>query len=58
MKSIIQEQQVSFYVTKEIQSIYSLCAEIDIKLKQLKKKAIFSVGLSRTGKSTLYNFIN
>ena len=39
-------------------SMYPLCGEIDICLRGLKKKAVFTVGVSRSGKSTLYNNAN
>jgi hypothetical protein len=52
------QQIVTLSLTQEFMSIYPLCAHIDIRLKKLKKKAIFIVGLSRTGKSTIFNHVN
>jgi len=43
---------------QELLSIYNLCGEIDIGLRKLKKRSIVLVGLSKSGKSTLYNYIN
>ena len=38
--------------------MFPLCAHIDLRLKQLSDISIFLVGLSRSGKSTLFNYIN
>jgi ABC-type phosphate/phosphonate transport system ATPase subunit len=35
-----------------------MCGDIDICLKKINHKSICIVGLSRTGKSTLFNNIN
>jgi ABC-type polar amino acid transport system ATPase subunit len=38
--------------------IFRMCGDIDLCLRKMKKRNIFLVGLSRSGKSTTYNNIN
>ncbi len=35
-----------------------MCGNADVCLRQLFRRNIFIIGLSRSGKSTLYNYIN
>ena len=35
-----------------------MCGDIDLCLRKMKERNIFIVGLSRSGKSTLFNNIN
>lgn len=39
-------------------TIFFLCAVIDIALKPIKDTVIIAVGCSRTGKSTIFNDVN
>lgn len=38
--------------------MYNLLGKIDLTIRKLLKKALFLVGLTRVGKSTVYNYIN
>ena len=38
--------------------MFKMCGDIDLCLRKMKNKNVFVVGLSRCGKSTLYNNIN
>jgi hypothetical protein len=58
MQSQSSEQPVIFSLTQELTSIYTLFGLIDMRLKKMKKKAIFFVGLARSGKSTVFNYSN
>lgn len=43
---------------QQLQNIFAMCGDIDIRLRQMKDTSIFICGLSRNGKSTLFNNIN
>ncbi len=58
MQGQLAEEQVIISLTQELLPVFQLCGHIDIRLKQMKKRSIFEVGLSRSCKSTLFNIIN